>query len=453
MTQLQAGIARSSIVPFWGVELTGWGYYIERRWQTIRDPLWATALAVEDGRRSAMIIALDLMLIDAEFTERTRQMISQATGLEPESIMLSCSHSHNAPAAGGLRGVGQCDPLYEEWASHQAATAGILAWRSREPVTIQCATTEVAELSYNRTRHNGRIDPTLTVARLNRLDGTPLAILLNFAAHPTVLTKLYPFAVSRDAPGQIVDLLEQSMPGATAMYLQGACGDVNFHDDFCTLTRHREPAERLSQAAMEALGVQSTTESDCTVAFSQRRVLLPTRRWSEDEILQDRLEAKRRLAESDFAGWREGFGKVMTNRPDDMVRRHGGNEERAVRAMCRFHIEWTDQMLVDYLDRPEYLETEVQAIRIGELQIVGNSAEFFSPFALEIRQRSTAARLMFACYANGRIGYLPDEYDISARSYAGFQSPKYCNQFPFTAQSGPAMCEAMLQCVADCQRT
>ena len=44
----QAGIARREITPFWGVELTGWGYYIERRWQRVHDPLYATALVVDD---------------------------------------------------------------------------------------------------------------------------------------------------------------------------------------------------------------------------------------------------------------------------------------------------------------------------------------------------------------------------------------------------------------------
>ena len=58
---------------------------------------------------------------------------------------------------------------------------------------------------------------------------------------------------------------------------------------------------------------------------------------------------------------------------------------------------------------------------------------------------------MIACYANGRIGYLPDAHDIDARSYAGFQSPKDCNQFPFTADSGPTMCDAMIRAVNLCQ--
>jgi hypothetical protein len=58
---------------------------------------------------------------------------------------------------------------------------------------------------------------------------------------------------------------------------------------------------------------------------------------------------------------------------------------------------------------------------------------------------------MFACYANGRIGYLPDEHDIRARSYAGYQSPKNCDQFPFTVDSGPAMCDAMLRVIDRCR--
>jgi neutral ceramidase len=54
---------------------------------------------------------------------------------------------------------------------------------------------------------------------------------------------------------------------------------------------------------------------------------------------------------------------------------------------------------------------------------------------------------MIACYANGRIGYMPDAHDVERRTYAAYQSPKYCNQFPFTPQSGPAMCDAMLAAI------
>jgi hypothetical protein len=446
-TGFQAGVARREITPFWGVELTGWGYYIERRWQRIHDPLYATALVVDDGERQAVLLTLDLMLIDEAFTRRTREMITAATGIPGEAIMLTCSHSHNAPAAGGLRGVGECDPFYEEWASKQAATAAIVAWQERIPAVVSHANVDVPGISFNRTRTGGVVDTRLTLLKIDRAaDGSPLTIIANHGAHPTVTTELRPWDVSRDIPGLVCDGLEAAFPSATGLFVQGACGDVSFLREYVSSERYREPATRLVEAALLALkNVKSASTPRVTSA--QAIVSLPTRRWTREEIESDRREAQRRLDQDDISHWRETIGRSMTNRPDDMIRRHGGDERKAVRAMCRFHLEWTELMLRDFETREEVLRTEVQAIRIGETVIVANSSEFFSPFALDIRARSNVSNLMFACYANGRIGYLPDTYDIAAKSYAGYQSPKYCNQFPFTPESGPAMCEAMLSVI------
>lgn len=440
---LQAGVARVDLTPYWGVELTGWGYYMERRWQRIHDRLSATALVAQHDGHVAVLITLDLMVIDTTFTQRTRTRIAEATGIAASSILLTCSHSHNAPASGGLLGVGECDPFYEEWASRQAATAAILAWNQRQPVTFRSNSVDVPDISFNRTRPHGLVDSQLTVLRVDRADGTPLAVVANFGAHPTVATDLRPWDVSRDIPGVVTDGLETAFPGATALYVQGACGDTNFHREFMTESRWHEPGERLITVATQLLhSANPSTES--TVRADQRMAVLPTRRWTEEELMVGRREAERRLAAKDSSNWRETIGRSMTNRPDDMIRRHGGDEWKAVAAMCQFHIEWTDKMLVDYQTRAEVLETEVQALRFGDVGIVANSSEFFSPFAINVRQRSPLPRVMMACYSNGRIGYLPDEHDIAVRSYAGYQSPKYCNQFPFTSQSGPVMCDGMV---------
>ena len=249
----QAGVARTTLTPFWGVELTGWGYYIERRWQRVHDDLNATALAFDDGERQAIVVALDLMVIDEPFTRRTRERIGAETGLAPGSILLTCSHSHNAPAAGGLLGVGECDPAYEDWASRQAATAAILAWRQREPATARCGHATVAGITYNRTRPEGLVDPRLTTLRIDRRDGSTLAIVVNFGAHPTVTTKLRPWDVSRDVPGEVCDLLEAAFPAPPALYIQGACGDVNFLREFTSPERCHEPALRLVGARPSTL--------------------------------------------------------------------------------------------------------------------------------------------------------------------------------------------------------
>jgi hypothetical protein len=445
----QAGVARTSLTPFWGVELTGWGYFIERYWQRVHDPLHATALAFDDGQQPAIVIALDLMVIDEPFTRRTRERIREATGVPAGAIMLTCSHTHNAPAAGGLLGVGECDPLYEDWASRQAATSAILAWRERVPAKARSGHAELSGLTFNRTRPGGLIDSRLTALRFDRLDGSPLAVVVNFGAHPTVSTELRPWDVSRDVPGAVCDGLESIFPSATALYIQGACGDVNFLREFTAPGREQEPARLLVERTCEALE-QAAQVTEPIVATASEVADLPTRRWTRAELEHDRREAERRLATDEVSGWRETIGRSMTNRPDDMVKRHGGDEHKAVRAMCRFHLEWTGRMLPDFETRPETLATEVQALRVGDVFFVANSSEFFTPFAQDLRQRAEVPELILACYANGRIGYLPDAHEIAARTYAGYQSPKYCNQFPFTPDSGPAMVAAMLRVIGRC---
>ncbi|MFO0957707.1 MAG: hypothetical protein U0800_09635 [Isosphaeraceae bacterium] len=434
----RAGAARTRITPFWGVELTGWGYYIERRWRRIADDLNATAIAVDDGERGAIVVSLDLMVIDGPFASWARSRIEQETGLPPESVLLACTHTHNAPSAGGLLGVGVCDPLYEAWAAQQAATAAILAWNQRQPARFRVAHSAVDDLSFNRTRPGGSIDPAWTYARFDGLDDRPIAALVNFAAHPTLTTESRPWDVGRDAPGLIVDRLEAAHPGMLVAYLQGACGDVNFRRGFARPDRWDQPAERLASAAIE--GMQAAAPIDePRVGRAREVVAIPTRRWEREEIESDRREALRRVQTRDVAGWRETIGRSMTNRPDDMVTRHGGDEWKAVASMCRFHLEWTDAALIDLETRPETLDVELQAIRIGPLTILANPAELFSMFALAMRDRLGPSECMIAGYSNGRVGYLPDAHDIASRSYAGFQSPKYCNQFPFTEKSGPAL--------------
>jgi hypothetical protein len=439
----QAGVARSSITPTKPVELTGWGYYLERFWLDIHDGLNATAIVLESVETRLAIVSVDLMVISSEFTHQIRTEVSDATNIPAANILVTATHTHNAPASGGLLGVGEVDPDYEKWAAEQAIAATVNAWKSREPVSLSIATTNAADLTFNRTRPAGPIDPTLTTLQIQRADDSTLAFVVGFQGHPTITTKLRPYSISRDLPGEVCDHLEKVFPGSTTLYLQGACGDVNFHRFYGDSESSAAiPARSLCLAAIESLCNRESLDASL-LAVRAETVKLPTRRWTFDEIQSDRGEAEQRLRDCDLSGWKETIGRVMTTRPHEMVERHGGDERKAVPAMCRFNVEWTDQMLVDFESRPEWLETEIQAMRMGEFGIISNSSEFFTSLALEVRERVHLPHMMLACYSNGRIGYLPDAYDVERKTYAAYQSPKYCNQFPFTEESGPVMVAAM----------
>ena len=291
----------------------------------------------------------------------------------------------------------------------------------------------------------------LTTLRIDRQDGSILLTVVNFGAHPTVTTKLRPWDVSRDVPGKLCDLLESTFGAPRYVHPGGV--------------RRRELPARLHHAgALSRAGAaygerpvdslkQAAPMADPVVAAASETALLPTRRWTCAELEHDRSEAQRRLAgdDVDISGWRETIGRAMTNRPDDMVRRHGGDERKAVRAMCRFHLEWTSRMLRDFESRPEVLETEVQAIRVGDVTFAANSSEFFTPLALDVRRRAGVPELMLACYANGRIGYLPDDTTSMPGATPDTSRPSTATSFPFTTESGPAMCAAMVRVIERCR--
>ena len=253
-----------------------------------------------------------------------------------------------------------------------------------------------------------------------------------------------PFDFIRDVPGEVCDSTETALPGAVVLYLQGSCGDVNFLRDYSSAGRCHEPARLVSDLALDCQ-TRARTMAHPTVRARRELTLISTRRKQREEIHGPLKEARWRLETNNVEGWREGIGRVLTNRPDDMIARHGGDERKAVRAMARFYVEWADLTLADWETRPETIETEVHCLRIGDLYVAANSSELFSSLALELRSRCEVPELMIAGYSNGRIGYMPDAHDIELRSYPAYQSPKYCNQFPFTEQSGPALRDAMVR--------
>ena len=85
------------------------------------------------------------------------------------------------------------------------------------------------EVAFNRNRHwkkpNPPLDKEMLIARIDDADGKPIAHLVNFAAHPTMLpAKLREF--SHDFPGFLAQHVEKEL-GGLCLFLQGAAGDLS----------------------------------------------------------------------------------------------------------------------------------------------------------------------------------------------------------------------------------
>lgn len=252
---LTAGAARRRITPPLSVPyLTSSGKGTYAPFDAVRDDLSARALVLDDGGAALAVLAVDSIGYDncilgpgRDFTAELRRRIASATGLRPERIMLCATHSHSTPETIGLTPVRTVDGVSEWIERHleQLAATVTDAWRLRAPARIRASEGRLEGIArYRRIRlKNGResrrgplprpedvavpweLDEQLSVLGVERADGAPLAVLMNFTAHPIITSPLP--QVSADFPGVACSMIEREMPGAVCLFLQGAAGNVN----------------------------------------------------------------------------------------------------------------------------------------------------------------------------------------------------------------------------------
>jgi len=161
--------------------------------------------------------------------------------------------------------------------------------------------------------------------------------------------------------------------------------------------------------------------------------------------MAEREEGIYRRNSGDTKGWMHGLGRACVNQPERLPMRYGGSIEKTVAALARFAVEWTDDALHDLETGPEVVGAEIQAIRLGDAWLVAHGAELFTSLGLSLRTNWEAKNLFMLGFSNSSIGYLPDPAEAQRRGYAAIQSPKCTGRFPFTADSGPAMVNALLE--------
>ena len=95
-TGLQAGFARVNINPPLGIDING--YYVKRYAEGILDDLQANAVALKNGDKAVLLLALDNLGTDVNYLE-IRQEIEKRTGVPVDAIFIHCTHTHTGPSS------------------------------------------------------------------------------------------------------------------------------------------------------------------------------------------------------------------------------------------------------------------------------------------------------------------------------------------------------------------
>ncbi len=292
--ELQAGIARVDLTPPLSMQapLGGYGARMNRPAEGVHDRIFAKALVVSDGKRKFALVTADLLGFAPPFRQAlVKQLAPQ--GWSAEQIMLLPSHSHgsiemnaiNPKNSFGIPQIGIHDPALYEFTLKHFVDVIQHAEQNLQPVSLGTTSKQIPGWNRNRREKNGVTDDELTVTRIDTLEGKPLAVLVNFTAHPTFLNE-DDMLFSGDWPGQLQRTIESIIgQGVTAMYYNGAEGDQSPQSRPDSGESHWERAERYGRdlgLQVTAIWTKTTTQRNVPFDFKLQTIQLPEKRWHPD---------------------------------------------------------------------------------------------------------------------------------------------------------------------------
>ncbi|HEY2841867.1 MAG TPA: neutral/alkaline non-lysosomal ceramidase N-terminal domain-containing protein, partial [Pirellulales bacterium] len=230
--ELKAGVARVDLTPSLELNapLGGYGERMNRPAEGVHDRIYAKALVLASGEKKFALLTVDIVGFPPPVKPALVERLSGGWSLD--NLMLLPSHSHtsiemnaiNPPNTFQIPQIGIHSPRLYEFVLGRLEQAVREAEKQLVPVTVGTSGQQIEGWNRNR-RGSPTIDKQLTLTRIDTRDGKPLAVLVNFTAHPTFMSG-DDMLFSGDWPGHLQRTVESLVgQGVTAMYYNGAEGD------------------------------------------------------------------------------------------------------------------------------------------------------------------------------------------------------------------------------------
>ena len=374
-SDFKVGFAQKDITPQVATPMWGYGARRDMLSQGTLDPLMAKVIVVEADSVRLAIVGLDTgRAPTTAMMDEIRKSIRDKANIE--HLLIVGSHTHHGPVFELTDREGFGKGKFDAALGYLKALPDMISSTIVEAATtLQPARMGVtaADVPYNRNRHSKQKpparDPQLGVMRFDDLNGKPLVVLANFAAHP-VMTDNKELKFSADYPGFMMNYVQKEL-GAPCVFIQGAAGDMSVNA--INVSGPKAFGEQLGQ---EVLKLANATET-----ASPRRPSIQGR--------VDRFHFTTR---------------IDLNNPS---------------VMLAFSQAFFPELIRNFAEEyKEGMHPEICTVLINrEVAIVGGSGEFFSNHAVRLRDRSYVKHTLFFGYCNGYMNYFPTIEAISEGGY------------------------------------
>lgn len=432
-----AGFGKADITPPLSFGPPGWapilGFWWERAkpYREIHDPLMARALALRDGRQTAVIVSCDTLGDRIGFGDRAASRIERGLGIPASRVLIASTHTHTAPETIGLCGR-PIDPRWTDQLVEGIVSAAAQAVADLSPARLLFHRGRTEGISMNRRADGVRQrqadcqasfspeefarlcwhDPRIQVLAIEGESGVLRGVVVHFACHPIIM-QTAPM-ISADFPGAAMAFLEKRLgTRSVCLFLNGACGDIN---PCCKDTRNYADvisvARRVAIAASQAMARPGPSEVRGTLAAARTEIALARRATAPAQHLEAQIDALRRQqANTNWNGPPE-------NQP-----------------LGRQIYELQEQLEVARMT--ETLQAIVQVIRIGNLHLVGLSGELFACLGRDV-QNALPGPAFAIGYANRYLGYLSPREAYRLEGYEA-RMARWC---PLAEGAGEAVRDA-----------
>jgi len=445
---LRAGAATANITPNLGANLAGG--MTNRLADHVHDELHVRALAVDNGEGRLAFAVCDLCALSKAQIGQAKQIIARHTGIPPTHVLVSATHTHSAPAAAHLF-QSEPDPFYLDQLVFRIADAVRNAVHRLEPARIGWGvgreermvfnrrfrmkpgtippdpfgrTTDLVQMnppagSPNLIEPAGPADPDVNVLALARPDGSPIAVLGNYALHyvgPGVsndITADY-FGAFAESLGRLVGASGSHRdPPFVAMMTNACSGNIN-NIDFRKARERRPPYEQMYRVA--------------------------------DIVAAEVYRVWRGMEFRDWVGLAASIEHL-----DLGVRMPGGGEVAAAQALLG-----EADLRSNFTERPKIYAREtvvmhgawpavwtvpIQAMRIGALGIATFPGEAFVELGLEVKAQSPFKPTFLIELANDYAGYIPT---VEGHRQGGYETWRAKSSF-LEVEAAPKMVASALK--------
>jgi len=291
---LKAGVAQVSINPMEEkipTQLGGYGAREGKPAEGTLDTIYGKVILFDSGSEKSAVITVDMCSVPPCVAEEALKKAA-IERLTLDRLLISASHTH-----AGLEGfsldrrnvannphVGIFSEPVLNFVTDRLAKALREANAALQPVKAASGAMDLPNL--NRNRRGGKfVDPQVTVLRLDRADGSPCAVLVNYTAHGTFVDE-HDMLVSGEWAGSLQRTVEDFLGGGViCLYANGAEGDISPQGR--SGGSHYEQAWNYGRQvglAAGRLARELRAESVSRFAVACDWVTLPTRRGAPDFV-------------------------------------------------------------------------------------------------------------------------------------------------------------------------